>query len=69
MKEELQNRYISCFRAGAIAALRECVMLSHESNDNVCLHFAQAWLRRLDEDEKVAFIICPRAFIQFQFVK
>lgn len=28
-------------------------MLSHESNDNVCLHFAQAWLRRLNEDEKV----------------
>lgn len=48
---------LTCFRAGAIAALRECIMLSHESNDNVCLHFAQAWLRRLNEDEKVQLFL------------
>ncbi len=42
-----------CFRAGAITALKECIVLSHESKDNICLYFAQAWLRCLNEDKKV----------------
>ncbi|XP_014241164.1 anaphase-promoting complex subunit 5 [Cimex lectularius] len=39
-------------RDEALFALKEAITLAHEANDNVCLQHAQAWMYKLQNDEK-----------------
>lgn len=39
-------------REEAMFALKEAITLAHESNDNICLQHAQAWMYKLTNDQK-----------------